>query len=402
MRPGRIITTTMLALFALAGFVSNAPAQTPAPAAPPPPAALTTAAPVALLIDAASGAVLFEKNADQQIAPASLAKLMTMEVVFRALADGKLKLEDEIRISENAWRKGGAPSGTSTMYAEVNSLVRVQDLITGAIVQSANDACIALAEHVAGGEAAFAGRMTTRAREIGMARSTFTNPTGLPDPEQRVTARELAILARHIQTTYPEHYRIYGQREFTWNKIRQFNRNPLLAMGIGADGMKTGFTTESGYALVGTAVQRDLRLIVVLSGMKTERERADEGRRVLDWGFRTFENRIVFAAGEAVGEVAVHGGTRSRLKVHASAPVALLLARGGLDRLAGRIEYDGPLAAPVAAGAPVGRLRIDRDGSPLIDVPLVAAEPVGQGTMMQRAEDGARWLFGLPMAERAP
>jgi D-alanyl-D-alanine carboxypeptidase (penicillin-binding protein 5/6) len=244
--------------------------------------------------------------------------------------------------------------------------------------------------------------MTARAREIGMTRSIFTNPTGLPDPEQRVTARELSILARHIQTTYPEHYRIYGQREFTWNKIRQFNRNPLLTMGIGADGMKTGFTSESGFALVGSAVQRDLRLILVLSGMKSDRERAEEGRRVLEWGFRTFENRVLFAAGEPVGEVAVHGGTRSRLKVHAAAPVSLLLARGGLDRLAGRIEYEGPLLAPVAAGSQIGRLKIDRDGAPLIDVALIASESVGQATLMQRAEDGARWLFGLPPADRMP
>ena len=213
-------------------------------------------------------------------------------------------------ISENAWRKGGAPSGGSAMFAALNSRVSVRDLLHGVMIQSGNDACIALAEGIAGSELAFAEMMNKRARELGLTQSRFTNSTGLHDPDHNMTARELAKLAQHIIRTYPEAYKIYGEREFTWNKVRQQNRNPLLAMGIGADGLKTGFTKEAGYGLTGSAVNNGLRLIVVGNGFKTMKERADEMRKLLEWGFRAFESRPLFAAGETVGEAKLYGGAQ--------------------------------------------------------------------------------------------
>src|SRR6201992_2833131 len=218
-------------------------------------------APTAILIEATSGSVLFEKNADELRAPSSMMKLMTAEVVFHAVKQGDVKLTDEYRISENAWRKGGAPSGTSTMFAALNRKVSVDDLLHGAIIQSGNDACIALAEGIAGNEQSFAEMMTKRAREIGLTQSTFANSNGLPNPGNKMTVRELAKLARYIILNHPDSYKVFGEKEFTWNKIRQLNRNPILTSVDGADGLKTGYTKEGGYGMVGSAVQNDIRLI---------------------------------------------------------------------------------------------------------------------------------------------
>src|SRR6478736_6258141 len=220
-------------------------------------------APTAILIEASSGSVLFEKNADELRAPSSMMKLMTAEVVFHAIQQGEIKLTDEYHVSESAWRKGGAPAGGSTMCAASHSKVPVDDLLHGAIIQSGNDSCMVLAEGIAGNERAFAEMMTKRARELGMTQSTFANSNGLPDPGNKMTVRELAKLARHIIQTYPDFYKLFGEREFSWNKIRQQNRNPLLTALEGSDGLKTGYTKEGGYGMVGSAVQNGLRLIVV-------------------------------------------------------------------------------------------------------------------------------------------
>src|SRR5262249_8878864 len=221
-----------------------------------------TSIPAAILLDADSDSILFDKNGDQLVAPASLAKLMTLEFLFNEIKQGRVKLDDEYIISENAWRKGGAPSHGSTMFAAIHSRVKVSDLIQGIIVDSANDACMAVAEALAGNEATFGRMLTLRAREIGLEHSTFTNSTGYSEPNLRVTAREMAELARHIIRTYPEFYSTFGQRDFTWNNIHQTNRNPLLGMGLGADGLKTGETGEAGFNLVGSALQDNFRLIV--------------------------------------------------------------------------------------------------------------------------------------------
>ena len=243
----------MMALAAAGLFVASVVA---ALAAPPP-----ILAPHAMLVEAETGSILFEKAADDLVAPASLAKLMTVNVVFDQLQLGNISLTDEFVISVNAWRKGGAPSHGSTMYAALHSKVKVEDLLKGVMIQSANDGCIALAEGIAGNENEFVRMMNDRAREIGLSKSVFTNVDGLPDPKMRVTPRELAIMARYIVLNYPDYYKWFGEREFTWNKIRQQNRNPLLGTMEGADGMKTGFTNEAGYNLVGSAVQNGVRLI---------------------------------------------------------------------------------------------------------------------------------------------
>src|SRR5436190_13154944 len=295
---GMIVSLSRRALgfWALAGMLAGSVAFS-APA-PRPGEPYQTAAPNAVLMDAESGSVLFEKNADVLIPPASLSKLMTAEVVFNEIKQGRLKPNDEFIVSTNAWRRGGAPSRTSSMFIPIHSKVTIDDLLHGVIIQSANDASMALAEGISGNESAFAELMTKRAREIGLAKSTFGNSNGLPDPRQLMTARELARLAAHIIQTYPEYYKYYGEREFTWNRIRQFNRNPLLAMNIGADGMKTGFTKEAGYGLVGSAVQNGMRLIVVVNGLRSEKERADEGKKLLEWGFHNFQPNLLFNEGE--------------------------------------------------------------------------------------------------------
>src|SRR5215831_2522585 len=267
--------------------------------------AAAVAAPTHAPGPAHNGAVLYERDADKLIFPASLAKLMTAEYVFNEVKEGRVKLTDEFMVSENAWRKGGAPSHGSTMFAAINSKVPVDDLLHGMIIQSANDACIILAEGIAGNETTFAEKLTERARAIGLTKSIFTNSKRLPDPDEKVTTRELAMLARHIIRTYPDFYQLFGQADYTWNKIRQQNRNPLLGAMTGADGLKTGFTKEAGYGLVGSAVQNGLRLIVVVNGVATAKERADEAKKLLEWGYRNFEQRVLFAEGQTIGTAKV-------------------------------------------------------------------------------------------------
>src|ERR1700745_3873376 len=283
-----------------------------------------TAAAHGLRIEADSGSVLFEKAADDLIPPASLSKLMTQEVVFNEIRQGRLKPTTEFIVSTNAWRRGGAPSHTSSMFIPIHSKVSVDDLLHGAIIQSANDACITLAEGISGNESAFAELMTKRARELGLTKSTFGNSTGLPDPRQLMTSRELAKLARHIIETYPDYYKYYSEREFTWNKIRQFNRNPLLHLNIGADGLKTGYTKEAGYGLVGSASQNGLRLIVVVNGLKSEKERADEAKKLLQWGFNNFQAGLLFDNGAVIAEAKTYGGDQRYVPLIAQRPVKLM------------------------------------------------------------------------------
>jgi D-alanyl-D-alanine carboxypeptidase (penicillin-binding protein 5/6) len=353
------------------------------------PGGIQIASPHAILIEAESGAVLYDKAADELVPPASLVKLMTVETVLDQIALGNVKLGDEFVISENAWRKGGAPSGGSTMFAAIHSRVSVKDLLFGVIVHSGNDACIALAEGLAGNEAAFARMMNDRARELGLTKSNFTNPHGLPDPEMKVTARDLAKIARQIIRTYPEEYKWFAEREFTWNKIRQQNRNPLLALNIGADGLKTGYTREAGYGLVGSAVQNDLRLIVVVQGARSDKERADEARKLLDWGFRTFESRVLFAEGQTVAEAKLYGGEKSSVSLVGKSAITLMVPRAGGERLTAKMIYTGPVRAPVEQGQPIGRLQVWRNNVLTLEVPLQAAESVGIGSRAGRAYDAA-------------
>ncbi len=355
---------------------------------------LQTSAPWAILVDADSESVLFEKNADELMSPASLVKVMTAELVFKQIKDGKLTLDDTFVISENAWRRGGASSGGSSMFAALNSRVRVEDLLRGLIIQSGNDAAIALAEGVGGTEDVFASMMTQRARELGMRDTTYKNAWGRFDPQQKTTARNLSLLAIHIIKTYPDFYKYFGEPEFTWNKIRQLNRNPLLTMNIGADGLKTGNIEDSGFGLIGSAVEQGQRLIVVVNGLKTGRDRAEEARKLLNWGMRAFDRKVLFARGESVGAISVYGGAQRNVSLVANNIVKVLIPRGSNERLSGRIVYTGPIVAPVREGDQIARLKVFRGQTLVLDLPLRAAETVEEGTLPQRALDAGMELMG--------
>ncbi len=347
-----------------------------------------TRAPHAILLDARTGRVLFEKDADTAVPPASMSKMMTMIMVFEALKAGTITLDQQFTVSEDAWRRGGAVSGGSTMYAEVKSSIRLEDLIKGAVVQSANDACIVMAEALAGSEEAFAQRMTARARELGAVNATFRNATGLPDPEHRMSVRDLSVLARHIITRFPEYYRYYSLPEFTWNDITQQNRNPLLKDYPGADGMKTGYTKEAGYGLVGSAERDGRRLIMVIGGLKSINERRQEAQSLLDWGFRQFRSVDVYAKGDRVGQARVWGGTQRSVPLLAAAGVRVALTAQEQEIAEVKLAYNGPLMAPVEAGKEVGKVRFIVDGITVADVPVVTAAPVeAEPSMWSRALD---------------
>lgn len=352
-----------------------------------------TKAKAAFMVDAETGSILFSKDPDTLIPPASLAKLMTMEVVFDAIKAGRYTLDDTFAVSENAWRTGGAGSGGSTMFAALKSEIRLEDLIQGVIVQSANDGCIVIAEGMAGSEANFAGLMTDRARKIGLSKSIFKNSTGLPADGQFVTVRELVQLGMHIWKTYPEFYRYYSQRDFTWNKITQRNRNPLLSMDIGADGMKTGYTEESGYAIVGSVSRDGKRVFAALSGMASERERAEEARKLLDWGMRAFQKSELFADGEVVVEAGVYGGAKSGVALKAKGPISILVPITNRDRLIARVAYEGPIIAPVEEGTPIGTLKVWVGDTLSQETPLYAAESVALGPLHRRALDAVGELL---------
>lgn len=353
---------------------------------------MMTKASAALMVDGATGTVLFSKNPDMPFPPASLAKMMTIEIVFEAIKSGRLSLDRTFKVSEYAWRTGGAPSRTSTMFAALNSDVPVSALIRGAIVQSANDAAIILAEGLEGSEAAFAERMNARAEELGLSDSHFVNATGLPADGQVVTARDLVKLARHIRKTYPELYKIYAEPSFEWNKIFQRNRNPLLAMEVGADGMETGYTEASGYALVGVTEQNGRSTYLAMSGLESAEERSAEARKLLEFAADQFEQRTVFAGGETVGLAEVFGGAAGEVPLASKRPIEPLLPSGEPDQISAAVRYDAPLVAPIEAGSQVAMLDILVDEKIVLTVPLEAKRSVVQGSFAERALDAASEL----------
>jgi D-alanyl-D-alanine carboxypeptidase (penicillin-binding protein 5/6) len=347
---------------------------------------IATSAPHAVVMDADTRTVLFEKSADEQTPPASLVKLMTTELVFRDLKKGAITLDTPIYISEKAWKAG--QSGGS-MFARVNTNIRVEDLLRGLIVQSGNDAAIALAEGLGGSEENFAAMMNVRAAEIGMTKSHFTDSWGGANPEQRITARDMTTLALHLIQTYPDYYHYFGEKEFTWSKIRQLNRNPILFMDVNGDGLKVGNEKDGEFNLVGSATFGGQRLIVVVLGSKTAKDRAEESRRLFNWGFRGFEAKSLFDANETVGEAKVYGGVKTEVPLVSDTPIRVMTPRGSSEKLNGKITYVGPLIAPVAAGQTVARLKVYRGTTLALDVPLKTADAVEQGPLTQRARDAA-------------
>jgi len=344
----------------------------------PPAAAVETAAREAFLMDAVTGAVLFEKAPNTAMAPASMSKMMTVYMLFERLHDGALSLDDTFRVSENAWRKGGAKSGSSTMFLEPGKRVSVEDLIHGIIVQSGNDACIVVAEALASSEQAFAEQMTERGRELGLTGSTFRNATGWPDPEHRMTPRDLAILANRTISDFPEYYHYYSEREFTYNGIRQTNRNPLLYKEMGADGLKTGHTEESGYGLTASAVRNERRLILVVNGLPTRKARSMEPERLFDWGFREFNNYALFTAGDVVDKADVWLGQATSVPLVIEKDVLLTMARKARRKMKVTLSYDGPIPAPVKQGDVIAKVVIAAPGQDDVEIPLVAGASVAR------------------------
>ncbi|MBW8787465.1 MULTISPECIES: D-alanyl-D-alanine carboxypeptidase family protein [Rhizobium] len=346
-----------------------------------------TKAAQAYMIEAATGTVLLAKNEDQGFSPASLAKLMTMDLVFEAVTKGQITLDTEYPVSEYAWRTGGAPSRTATMFASLKSRVRVEDLIKGVAIQGANDSCIILAEGMAGSEQQFAASMTRRARELGMEKAEFGNSTGLPDGKSKVTAREMVTLAAALQQSYPNLYPYFAQPDFEWNKIFQRNRNPLLGLDLGADGLATGFTEGEGYSIVASVERDGRRLFLALAGIASDKERTEETKRVLEWGLTAFENRQIFAEKEVIGAASVYGGTSRTVDLVAKAPVSVYIPISNPDRLSARIIYHWPLTAPVMPDTQAGTLRIFAGSRLLREVPLYTVQAVGEGSLSSRAVD---------------
>ena len=361
-------------------------------AAAPAWAVIETKAREAILIDAETGAVLMEKDADASMPPASMSKIMTAYMVFERLNEGRLSLDDTLPVSEKAWNKGG-----SKMFVELGSQVRVEDLLRGMIVQSGNDACIVLAEGLSGSEELFAEEMTDRGREIGLTGSTFTNATGWPDPGHRMTARDLATLARRTIAEFPEHYRYYGEKEFTWNKIRQGNRNPLLYKNLGADGLKTGHTTEAGYGLTASAVRGDRRLILVIGGMPSVRARSEESERLIQWGFREFNNYTLFETGVTVDEAPVWLGAEEKVPLVAAGKVVVTLGRKARKGMKVTVNYTSPIPAPIVEGQELASLVVTPSEGEAIRLPLYAGASVERLGPFGRMVSAAKFMiFGSP------
>lgn len=341
-----------------------------------------------VILDFETGEVLWERDGDVPLPPASMSKLMTVVMALEAIENGSLSLDDELPVSENAWRRGGAASGSSTMFLEVNSRARVEDLLRGIIIQSGNDACIVIAEAIAGSEEAFADMMTDRAHELGFTSASFANSTGWPHPDHRVSARDLAGIARHLIQAFPEYYPLWAEREFTYNGIRQFNRNPLLGVFDGADGLKTGHTEESGYGLVGSAERDGVRRIIAFNGMASNADRASEAERMMRAALSDFSIYELFAAGAEVDHAApVFMGVAPTVQLAVQDAVSIGLHRRARRDMTVTVSYDGPLVAPVAEGDVVGTLIVAAPGYEAREYPLVAAETVAQKGLMGRIGD---------------
>jgi D-alanyl-D-alanine carboxypeptidase (penicillin-binding protein 5/6) len=353
-----------------------------------PAAALETQARAAILIDGETGTILFEKNADQRVPPASMSKIMTAYMVFKHLSDGRLSLSDEMLVSEKAWRMEG-----SKMWIEVGERVTVENLLRGLMIQSGNDASVALAEGISGSEEAFAMEMNEQAKAWGLTDTNFRNSTGWPDPEHYTTARDLAVMARHLIQDYPEYYKIYSEREFTWANITQQNRNPLLGRGLGVDGIKTGHTQEAGYCLAASGVQDGQRLILIIFGLPDEKTRAEEGERLLTWGFREFESYSLFKAGDVLDVAPVFMGAEDQVELVAPHDLDIRMLRSARADMKVTLRYQAPLQAPIAAGQEVAVLSIEAPGLQPIDLPVVTAKAVDEAGLFGRMMEGVLSLL---------
>ena len=373
----------LLALLAPVQAASSPAA--PAAAMQPVPAAPALAARASFLLDFHSLRVLAENNADERMEPASLTKLMTAYAVFKELATGKLKLTDPVTISEHAWRSEG-----SRMFVKVGSKVMLEDLLKGMIIQSGNDASVALAEHVGGSEKGFVALMNQYAQALGMNRSHFTNSTGLPDPELYITARDIALLARALIHEFPEHYKYYSIKEFTYNSITQYNRNLLLWRDQGVDGVKTGHTESAGFCLVTSVLRDDMRLISVVLGTRDEKSRAQESLELLNYGYRFYETHRLYAAGQTLYTLPIWKGAEQSLRLGLHDDLYITVPRGQYKKLTAAMEVNARIIAPIAKGKAFGAVKIALGDDVIAKPPLVALHEVAKGSVWRRTIDSIR------------
>jgi D-alanyl-D-alanine carboxypeptidase (penicillin-binding protein 5/6) len=385
----RFASRTAVALLLLPALLSAAVV----PAAGQPGGDVPIKSKQAIVMDVDTGAVLLQRNADELVSPASMSKLMLLVMLFRALRSGLLQLGTEVQMSEHAWRTGGAPSRSSAMFVPLGKTATVDEMLKGIVVQSGNDAAIAIAEKLGGSEAAYAEVMTEAARELGLRKSVFKNATGLYHPEHLMTVREIAILARHIITEFPEYYPLFGMREFAYRHHRFNNRNPLLGWIPGVDGLKTGFISQSGYGIVASAKQDNRRIIVAINGAATADERKDDARRLFDWGFKNFSEVRLYDAGEVVGHARIWGGERMYMPLTGKGEVTIVLPRSPANpKLSARIFYKGPLKPPLKKGEQVAVLRVTTPNDATSEVPLYTAEDVARAGFIRRGLDSLMYL----------
>lgn len=361
-----------------------------------PAAALETKAKNVILMDYDTGEYLFVENAFVPVAPASMSKLMTVYVLFSKLKDGTLSLEDVFSVSENAWRTGGAASGSSTMFLPIGSKVTVENLIKGIIIQSGNDACIVAAENIAGSEEDFAELMNAKAKELGLKNSHFVNSTGLPHPDHRMSAEDLARLAQALIRDFPEYYSVFSQKSFTYNNILQGNRNPLLYSMSDADGLKTGHTAEAGFCLTASVKRGDRRLIGVMTGLKSNKERSEEAEKLMNWGFREFNNYKVFKQFQRIVSVPVYMGEEKSIDLAVNEDVIMTIARSKASDVKLTAVYEKPVKAPVSQGDKLGEVKIEIPGGEVKTVPLYADHSIRKLGFWGRILSNVKYLlFGV-------
>ena len=356
-------------------------------------AAIETQARNAILMDYDTGQYLYVKDHEKMVPPASMSKLMTVNMIFEKLKDGSLSLDDTFTVSERAWKLGGAASGGSTMFLKIGEKVRVEDILKGILIQSGNDACIVAAENLAGSEDDFAEMMNKRARELGLDNSSFANSTGLPHPDQKMSVEDLAKLARHIIKVFPEFYHIFSEKYYTHNNITQGNRNPLLYSMPNADGLKTGHTEEAGFCLTASAKKGERRLIEVMTGMNSNKERSEEAERLMEWGFREFNNYNLLNKGQTIAEIPVVFGGEKQVRLVVPETVKRTLKKSQAPKIKMTAVYDKPVKAPVAAGDKLGEVRIELDGQEMENLPLVADRNVEKLGFFGRIGQNLKYLL---------
>lgn len=355
--------------------------------------AIETQARNAILMDYDTGQYLYVKDHEKMVPPASMSKLMTVNMIFEKLKDGSLSLDDTFTVSERAWKLGGAASGGSTMFLKIGEKVRVEDILKGILIQSGNDACIVAAENLAGSEDDFAEMMNKRARELGLNNSSFANSTGLPHPDQKMSVEDLAKLARHIIKEFPEFYHIFSEKYYTHNNITQGNRNPLLYSMPNADGLKTGHTEEAGFCLTASAKKGERRLIEVMTGMNSNKERSEEAERLMEWGFREFNNYNLLNKGQTIAEIPVVFGSEKQVRLVVPETFKRTLKKSQAPKIKMTAVYDKPVKAPVAAGDKLGEVRIELDGQEMENLPLVADRNVEKLGFFGRIGQNLKYLL---------